>query len=79
MCEFCGKQYKYFNPYQEHVALHTPMGMFTDSFRCHTVRNYHTLVIYIATLIKFSAVYIYTHTVPHTNIGTLGKYNQKRL
>uniref|UniRef100_A0AAY5EYM2 C2H2-type domain-containing protein n=1 Tax=Electrophorus electricus TaxID=8005 RepID=A0AAY5EYM2_ELEEL len=24
-CEFCGKQYKYFNPYQEHVALHTPM------------------------------------------------------
>ena len=26
MCEVCGKQYKYFNPYQEHVALHTPMG-----------------------------------------------------
>lgn len=26
ICEFCGKQYKYFNPYQEHVALHTPMG-----------------------------------------------------
>ncbi|KAI3361783.1 hypothetical protein L3Q82_002129 [Scortum barcoo] len=26
VCEFCGKQYKYFNPYQEHVALHTPMG-----------------------------------------------------
>uniref|UniRef100_A0A3Q4GJJ6 Zinc finger protein 618 n=1 Tax=Neolamprologus brichardi TaxID=32507 RepID=A0A3Q4GJJ6_NEOBR len=25
VCEFCGKQYKYFNPYQEHVALHTPM------------------------------------------------------
>lgn len=25
-CEFCGKQYKYFNPYQEHVALHTPMS-----------------------------------------------------
>ncbi|XP_062844825.1 zinc finger protein 618 isoform X2 [Trichomycterus rosablanca] len=24
-CEFCGKQYKYFNPYQEHVALHTPL------------------------------------------------------
>uniref|UniRef100_A0A8C4TDL3 Zinc finger protein 618 n=1 Tax=Erpetoichthys calabaricus TaxID=27687 RepID=A0A8C4TDL3_ERPCA len=22
VCEFCGKQYKYFNPYQEHVALH---------------------------------------------------------
>uniref|UniRef100_A0A8D2ZTR1 Zinc finger protein 618 n=1 Tax=Scophthalmus maximus TaxID=52904 RepID=A0A8D2ZTR1_SCOMX len=30
VCEFCGKQYKYFNPYQEHVALHTPMG---DPFR----------------------------------------------
>ncbi|XP_040914629.1 zinc finger protein 618 isoform X5 [Toxotes jaculatrix] len=28
ICEFCGKQYKYFNPYQEHVALHTPMGSF---------------------------------------------------
>uniref|UniRef100_A0AAQ5ZZ88 C2H2-type domain-containing protein n=1 Tax=Amphiprion ocellaris TaxID=80972 RepID=A0AAQ5ZZ88_AMPOC len=28
VCEFCGKQYKYFNPYQEHVALHTPMGTF---------------------------------------------------
>uniref|UniRef100_A0A3Q3CDR8 Zinc finger protein 618 n=1 Tax=Haplochromis burtoni TaxID=8153 RepID=A0A3Q3CDR8_HAPBU len=28
VCEFCGKQYKYFNPYQEHVALHTPMGEF---------------------------------------------------
>ncbi|XP_029300434.1 LOW QUALITY PROTEIN: zinc finger protein 618 [Cottoperca gobio] len=28
VCEFCGKQYKYFNPYQEHVALHTPMGAF---------------------------------------------------
>lgn len=26
VCEFCGKHYKYFNPYQEHVALHTPMG-----------------------------------------------------
>uniref|UniRef100_H3DN24 Zinc finger protein 618 n=1 Tax=Tetraodon nigroviridis TaxID=99883 RepID=H3DN24_TETNG len=25
VCEFCGKQYKYFNPYQEHVALHTPI------------------------------------------------------
>uniref|UniRef100_A0A3B5KTI8 Zinc finger protein 618 n=1 Tax=Xiphophorus couchianus TaxID=32473 RepID=A0A3B5KTI8_9TELE len=30
VCEFCGKQYKYFNPYQEHVALHTPLG---DPFR----------------------------------------------
>ncbi|XP_034060148.1 zinc finger protein 618 isoform X4 [Gymnodraco acuticeps] len=28
VCEFCGKQYKYFNPYQEHVALHTPMSAF---------------------------------------------------
>uniref|UniRef100_A0A672G5C4 Zinc finger protein 618 n=1 Tax=Salarias fasciatus TaxID=181472 RepID=A0A672G5C4_SALFA len=28
VCEFCGKQYKYFNPYQEHVALHTPIGEF---------------------------------------------------
>ncbi|KAG7480452.1 hypothetical protein MATL_G00056240, partial [Megalops atlanticus] len=26
VCEFCGKQYKYFNPYQEHVALHTPIS-----------------------------------------------------
>ncbi|XP_074546111.1 zinc finger protein 618 isoform X4 [Halichoeres trimaculatus] len=26
ICEYCGKQYKYFNPYQEHVALHTPLG-----------------------------------------------------
>ncbi|XP_069603903.1 zinc finger protein 618 isoform X2 [Ranitomeya imitator] len=25
MCEFCGKQYKYYTPYQEHVALHTPI------------------------------------------------------
>ncbi|KAJ8408733.1 hypothetical protein AAFF_G00253680 [Aldrovandia affinis] len=25
ICEFCGKQYKYFNPYQEHVALHAPI------------------------------------------------------
>jgi len=25
-CEYCGKQYKYFNPYQEHVALHAPMS-----------------------------------------------------
>ncbi|MBN3324416.1 ZN618 protein, partial [Atractosteus spatula] len=26
VCEFCGKQYKYFNPYQEHVALHAPIS-----------------------------------------------------
>ncbi|XP_076019901.1 zinc finger protein 618 isoform X2 [Genypterus blacodes] len=30
VCEFCGKQYKYFNPYQEHVVLHTPMGRTFD-------------------------------------------------
>ncbi|XP_053329286.1 zinc finger protein 618 isoform X2 [Spea bombifrons] len=24
-CEFCGKQYKYYTPYQEHVALHAPL------------------------------------------------------
>ncbi|XP_028318776.1 zinc finger protein 618 isoform X2 [Gouania willdenowi] len=28
VCEFCGKQYKYFNPYQEHVALHRPISSF---------------------------------------------------
>lgn len=32
VCEFCGKQYKYFNPYQEHVALHTPMGELVELF-----------------------------------------------
>uniref|UniRef100_A0A8C5MM43 Zinc finger protein 618 n=1 Tax=Leptobrachium leishanense TaxID=445787 RepID=A0A8C5MM43_9ANUR len=25
-CEFCGKQYKYYTPYQEHVALHAPLS-----------------------------------------------------
>ncbi|PKU32423.1 zinc finger protein hypothetical protein [Limosa lapponica baueri] len=25
-CEFCGKQYKYYTPYQEHVALHAPIN-----------------------------------------------------
>lgn len=24
--EFCGKQYKYYTPYQEHVALHAPIS-----------------------------------------------------
>uniref|UniRef100_A0A8D0GWF3 Zinc finger protein 618 n=1 Tax=Sphenodon punctatus TaxID=8508 RepID=A0A8D0GWF3_SPHPU len=40
-CEFCGKQYKYYTPYQEHVALHAPISEFwemTDypgtSFEC---------------------------------------------
>ncbi|XP_043837396.1 zinc finger protein 618 isoform X1 [Dromiciops gliroides] len=26
ICEFCGKQYKYYTPYQEHVALHAPIS-----------------------------------------------------
>uniref|UniRef100_F6X4X9 Zinc finger protein 618 n=2 Tax=Ornithorhynchus anatinus TaxID=9258 RepID=F6X4X9_ORNAN len=26
-CEFCGKQYKYYTPYQEHVALHAPIKL----------------------------------------------------
>ncbi|NXE42136.1 ZN618 protein, partial [Ptilorrhoa leucosticta] len=49
-CEFCGKQYKYYTPYQEHVALHAPIseyllqgwpaarwhlqGLSTSSLRC---------------------------------------------
>uniref|UniRef100_A0A493TID0 Zinc finger protein 618 n=1 Tax=Anas platyrhynchos platyrhynchos TaxID=8840 RepID=A0A493TID0_ANAPP len=28
-CEFCGKQYKYYTPYQEHVALHAPISEHT--------------------------------------------------
>ncbi|XP_014736515.1 PREDICTED: zinc finger protein 618 isoform X8 [Sturnus vulgaris] len=28
-CEFCGKQYKYYTPYQEHVALHAPIKPYT--------------------------------------------------
>uniref|UniRef100_A0A8C7M184 Zinc finger protein 618 n=1 Tax=Oncorhynchus kisutch TaxID=8019 RepID=A0A8C7M184_ONCKI len=32
-CEFCGKQYKYFNPYQEHVALHQPMNFSFDNMK----------------------------------------------
>ncbi|KAL2100324.1 hypothetical protein ACEWY4_004718 [Coilia grayii] len=35
-CEFCGKQYKYFNPYQEHVALHTPIS---HSFDMQSTRS----------------------------------------
>nr|XP_044999884.1 zinc finger protein 618 isoform X7 [Jaculus jaculus] len=31
-CEFCGKQYKYYTPYQEHVALHAPIMMLSGSF-----------------------------------------------
>ncbi|XP_028830303.1 zinc finger protein 618 isoform X3 [Denticeps clupeoides] len=37
-CEFCGKQYKYFNPYQEHVALHTPIS---HSFDMQSPRAHH--------------------------------------
>ncbi|XP_010876074.2 zinc finger protein 618 isoform X2 [Esox lucius] len=33
VCEFCGKQYKYFNPYQEHVALHQPMNCSFDNMK----------------------------------------------
>uniref|UniRef100_A0A8C8VR63 Zinc finger protein 618 n=1 Tax=Pelusios castaneus TaxID=367368 RepID=A0A8C8VR63_9SAUR len=29
-CEFCGKQYKYYTPYQEHVALHAPISEFWE-------------------------------------------------
>ncbi|XP_048103152.1 NACHT, LRR and PYD domains-containing protein 3-like [Alosa alosa] len=29
-CTFCAKQYKYFNPYQEHMALHTPQDQSFD-------------------------------------------------
>lgn len=29
-CEFCGKQYKYYTPYQEHVALHAPIIAMTS-------------------------------------------------
>uniref|UniRef100_A0A8C4TIU8 Zinc finger protein 618 n=1 Tax=Erpetoichthys calabaricus TaxID=27687 RepID=A0A8C4TIU8_ERPCA len=35
VCEFCGKQYKYFNPYQEHVALHAP----PNTAFCRKVEN----------------------------------------
>ncbi|XP_055792726.1 zinc finger protein 618-like isoform X2 [Salvelinus fontinalis] len=33
VCEFCGKQYKYFNPYQEHVALHQPTNWSFDNMK----------------------------------------------
>ncbi|MEE6504678.1 hypothetical protein FKM82_005292 [Ascaphus truei] len=32
-CEFCGKQYKYYTPYQEHVALHAPINPLQIGFR----------------------------------------------
>ncbi|XP_023386851.1 zinc finger protein 618 isoform X14 [Pteropus vampyrus] len=34
-CEFCGKQYKYYTPYQEHVALHAPITT------CHSCARGH--------------------------------------
>ncbi|KFQ08241.1 Zinc finger protein 618, partial [Haliaeetus albicilla] len=34
-CEFCGKQYKYYTPYQEHVALHAPIK--SNPPRRHTI------------------------------------------
>lgn len=33
-CEFCGKQYKYYTPYQEHVALHAPISEYPYSLNC---------------------------------------------
>lgn len=36
-CEYCGKQYKYFNPYQEHVALHAPMSKSSPHCQCCVV------------------------------------------
>ncbi|KAF7241004.1 hypothetical protein EYD10_12483 [Varanus komodoensis] len=32
-CEFCGKQYKYYTPYQEHVALHAPISEYPATAR----------------------------------------------
>lgn len=32
-CEFCGKQYKYYTPYQEHVALHAPISEYPSVTR----------------------------------------------
>ncbi|XP_040180315.1 zinc finger protein 618 isoform X5 [Rana temporaria] len=41
MCEFCGKQYKYYTPYQEHVALHTPLkSAFTQDIEAKQPNNY---------------------------------------
>nr|XP_009666494.1 PREDICTED: zinc finger protein 618-like [Struthio camelus australis] len=34
-CEFCGKQYKYYTPYQEHVALHAPISEYPDGDLFH--------------------------------------------
>ncbi|KAG9469423.1 hypothetical protein GDO78_020536 [Eleutherodactylus coqui] len=41
MCEFCGKQYKYYTPYQEHVALHTPIkSVFNQDVEAKQPNNY---------------------------------------
>ncbi|XP_056397197.1 zinc finger protein 618 isoform X3 [Hyla sarda] len=41
MCEFCGKQYKYYTPYQEHVALHTPIkSAFNQDVEAKQPNNY---------------------------------------
>ncbi|XP_077331771.1 zinc finger protein 618-like isoform X3 [Lithobates pipiens] len=41
MCEFCGKQYKYYTPYQEHVALHTPLkSIFNQDMEAKQPNNY---------------------------------------
>ncbi|XP_073456002.1 zinc finger protein 618-like isoform X5 [Aquarana catesbeiana] len=41
MCEFCGKQYKYYTPYQEHVALHTPLkSIFNQDLEAKQPNNY---------------------------------------
>ncbi|XP_075041599.1 zinc finger protein 618 isoform X3 [Mixophyes fleayi] len=41
MCEFCGKQYKYYTPYQEHVALHTPIkSAFSQDVEAKPPNNY---------------------------------------
>ncbi|XP_041428184.1 zinc finger protein 618 isoform X4 [Xenopus laevis] len=43
-CEYCGKQYKYYTPYQEHVALHAPIKRAfspdVESRESKTVNNY---------------------------------------
>ncbi|KAM8933487.1 zinc finger protein 618 isoform 1-T1 [Pelodytes ibericus] len=40
-CEFCGKQYKYYTPYQEHVALHAPLkSTFSQEIEPKTSNNY---------------------------------------
>ncbi|KAM4663710.1 zinc finger protein 618 [Discoglossus pictus] len=40
-CEFCGKQYKYYTPYQEHVALHAPLkSAFSQDVESKLPNNY---------------------------------------